>query len=243
MVSPPFNPYAPPKAADVAPPELVFGDFDISRAINDSWEICKRHFPLWLGAGFVAAVLAFFSFITIVGNLVLIPVLLWGTTRFLLRMVDGAPSFDDLFAGFKNYLSVLGRTLLYFVIAGVLGVLSESLVFVGQFVQSTPLVVLGWIVYFAFFCTVHMRFWFALFLIVDRDMGAIAAFGTSWNMTRGKTLKLMGLAILGALIAMAGVFACGIGVVWTMTMSWAMYGSAYRQMVGPPQNSPPAPAW
>src|SRR5437016_3791503 len=49
MANPPLNPYAPPKAADAPAEPLVFGDFDIGRAINEAWEACKRYFPLWLG--------------------------------------------------------------------------------------------------------------------------------------------------------------------------------------------------
>ncbi len=233
MVSPPLNPYAPPKAIELARVEHHFGDFDIARAITEAWEACKRHFPLWLGALFVALVLMFLSLLTIVGYFVLIPVFAWGAWKFVLNMIDGAPSFDDLFAGFKNYLSVLGRVLLLTIITLVMGALSESLVFVGNYLESLPLTIFGWVVYVTMFAAVLIRFTFGLLLIVDRNMGAIEALGASWKMTQGKTLKMIGLFILAAFIASAGFFACGIGAFWTITMAWVMHASAYRQIVGP----------
>jgi uncharacterized membrane protein len=242
MASPPFNPYAPPKAPDLPATAPAIGDFDIGQTVTDAWENSKRHFPLWLGVGLVAGFLIVLSLVTIIGAFVLAPVLGWGATKFLLNLHDGSPSFDDLFSGFKNYLTVLGRTLLLFAISFVLGALSEGLVLAGNLTDSMPLVVIGYVVYFAFLVGVHLRFTFALFLIVDRDLGAIAALGASWNMTRGKTLKLVGFVIVASLLGGAGFFACGIGLVWSMTMSWLMYASAYRQTCGPSQRPVPMTA-
>jgi uncharacterized membrane protein len=158
-------------------------------------------------------------------------------------MVDGRPSFDDLFAGFKNYLSSLGRMLLLTLIILGLTVLAESLVFVGQFMKSTPIMIVGWLIYISFVIGVLLRLYFSFLLVVDKDMGAIDALGASWRMTQGKTLKLVGLAFLSTLVAMSGVIACGIGMIWTMTMAYIMYASAYRQIAGPSQQPAAMPAW
>jgi uncharacterized membrane protein len=242
--SPPVNPYEPPKFADAPVAPLAFADLDIGRAVTDSFEACKRHFPLWLGVLFVAFFLVVLSLITIVGYFVLVPVFVWGTTKFLLNMIDGGPSFDDLFAGFKNYLSVLGRVLLVSVVYIVLAFLSQGLTFVGQYLESWPLMAVGWLVYLAFAFVVSPRLMFAFFLVVDRDMRALESFAVAWNMTQGKTLKVLGLSMLSGLIGFAGIFACGVGMIWTLTMSWVMYASAYRQMIGPPLARPAvAAAW
>src|SRR3954469_2148058 len=65
MANPPINPYAPPKVADVAPAELVFGDLDVGRTVTEAWESCRRHFPLWLGVVLVAIVLMVGSALTV----------------------------------------------------------------------------------------------------------------------------------------------------------------------------------
>jgi uncharacterized membrane protein len=243
MASPPINPYAPPKAVDVAPVEWVFGDLDVGRTVNEAWESCRRHFPLWLGVVMVAMVLMIGSLLTIVGAFVIVPVFIWGCSKFLLNMIDGRPSFDDLFVGFKNYLTALGRMLLLTVVSAVLGLLSESLVFVGQYLGSVPLIAFGYVVYLAFALGVLLRLSFGIFLVVDRDMGALEALGVSWRMTQGKTWKVIGLGFLSNMIAAVGLFACGVGIVWSGTMAWVMYASAYRQMIGPPVRSPAPAAW
>ena len=53
MANPPFNPYAPPQEGAVRMPAPVLGDFDVTRALGDAWEVTKRNFPLWLGVGIV----------------------------------------------------------------------------------------------------------------------------------------------------------------------------------------------
>ncbi len=234
MASPPLNPYAPPKAADVPAEPLVFGDFDIGRAINDAWEACKRHFPLWLGVLVVGGILVLLSAITVIGYFVAVPVFVWGFGKFFLNMVDGKPSFDDVFAGFKNYLPVLGRMLLLIVILALLQFISESLVFVGQFTNSKVVTLVGWVIYVVVFFTVVLRlYFFSFFLAIDRDMGAIESLANAWRMTQGKVMKTIGLGLFFFLIMMAGVLACFVGVFFTATMAYVMYASAYRQMVGP----------
>jgi hypothetical protein len=242
MVTPPINPYAPPKAVDVEPVHLEFGGLDVGRTVTEAWESCTRHFPVWLGIVLVGFVLTTLSALTIVGCFVVVPVFAWGGSKFLLNMVDGGPSFDDLFAGFKEYWTALGRILLLGVITMVLSVLSESLVFVGEYLNSVPLVVVGYVVYFVLAFGVLIRLYFGLFLVVDRDMGAIEALGVSWRMTQGKTWKLVGLAFLSSLISAAGLFACGVGIFWSAMMAWVMYASAYRQIIGPPLR-PAVPSW
>jgi hypothetical protein len=243
MASPPLNPYAPPKALDVAPaPELAFGQLDVGRTVTEAWESCGRHFPIWLGIVCVGLVLATMSALTIIGYFVIVPVFVWGGSKFLLNMIDGGPSFDDLFVGFKNYLTALGRMLLLTVVSVVLWASCESLVFVGEYLHSLALTVFGYAVYLVLAVSVLLRLTFGHFLVVDRDMGALEALGVSWRMTRGKTWKLVGLAFLSSMIAIAGAFACGVGVLWSGTMAWVMYASAYRQIIGPPLRTP-APAW
>jgi uncharacterized membrane protein len=173
------------------------------------------------------------SAITLIGYFVAVPVFAWGFGKFFLNMVDGKPSFDDIFAGFKNYLPVLGRTLLLILILVLLGLLSESLMFVGEFTESIVVSLVGWVIYIVVLCTVGMRLNFAFFLAIDRDTGAFESLVSSWRMTQGKVMKTIGLGLLSGLIAGAGVLACFVGVFFTAMMACVMYASAYRQMVGP----------
>jgi hypothetical protein len=185
---------------------------------------------------FLLAMLCFLlSALTIVGYFVLVPVLGWGLVKFLLNMRDGDPKVSDLFSGFSNYGVALGRTLLLALILGLAGVASESLVFVGQYLKSVPIQGLGWVVYLAAVALVLGRLYFAFFFIVDKDMSAIVALSAAWQATRGKGLKIFALLLVSGLIGALGLLALCIGSLFTLPMSYAMYVSAYRQMVGGPQ--------
>jgi uncharacterized membrane protein len=118
--------------------------------------------------------------------------------------------------------------------------LSESLVFVGQFMKSTPLIVVGYVIYITFFALVLSRLYFAFFFVVDRDMPAVEALSASWRATQGKALKMFSLAIVAGLVSMSGLIGLCVGVLFTVPMSYVMYASAYRQVAG---YGSPRPGW
>jgi len=181
------------------------------------------------------------STLTVIGYFLAVPVFGWGMVKFFLNMQDQRqPTFNDLFAGFSNYWTVLGRMLLVTVIYIGLVLLSESLVFVGQFMKSTPLTVVGYGIYIAFFALVLSRLYFAFFFVVDRDMPAIEALSVSWRATRGKTLKMLALAILSSFVGVSGLIGLCVGVLFTLPMSYVMYASAFRQVAG---HGSPAGGW
>jgi len=225
-----YNPYQAPgfDQNPATPP----GDFDIGQTIKEAWENTKRHAGVAIGVFLLAGICVILSAMTVIGYFVLVPVLGWGMTKFLLNMHDGRPEVGDLFSGFSNYGKVLGRMLLAVLIVGAAGIASESLVFIGQYLKSTPIQALGWVVYCAAFALVLGRLYFAFFFIVDQDMPTIQAFSAAWQATQGKGLKIFLLLIVAGLIGGLGVLALCVGMLFTMPMSYAMYVSAYRQMVG-----------
>jgi uncharacterized membrane protein len=227
-----YNPYQPPTFDQV--PATPPGDFDIGRSIREGFENTKRHAAVAIGVFVLAGLCMGLSAITIIGYFVLIPVLGWGLVKFLLALHDGNPQVSDLFSGFSNYGTVLGRTLLAAIILGAIGVASESLVFVGQYMKSLPIQALGWVVYAAAIALVLGRLYFAFFFIVDKDMPAVQALSAAWQATQGKGLKIFALMIISGLLGALGMLALCIGVLFTLPMSYAIYASAYRQMVGGP---------
>jgi uncharacterized membrane protein len=110
--------------------------------------------------------------------------------------------------------------------------LGESLLLVGEFMTSTPLIVVGNVLYIGFFALVLSRLYFAFFFVVDRDMPAIEALSVSWRATRGKTLKMFALPILAGAVGVSGVIFLCVGLLFTVPMSYVMYASAFRQVAG-----------
>ena len=112
------NPYAPP-GSDLggASPRGFLpgrGDFDIGQCLSEGWAKTWSNFPLWLVFGLAFVVLFAVAAMTVVGIFLVVPVLTWGGTLFVLHMYDGGAEFGDLFAGFSRYgtalVGMLGET-------------------------------------------------------------------------------------------------------------------------------------
>jgi hypothetical protein len=130
--------YAPPRADLGAhgPPLLGTGDFDIARCFSEAWANTWENFPLWLGAGIVFVLASVGSVITILGILLALPVLAWGSFRFFLRMHDGGARVGDLFAGFSRYGSTLGPMLGFYLLTMLIGLPANAVVQIGA--RSSP---------------------------------------------------------------------------------------------------------
>ncbi len=66
--------------------------------------------------------------------------------------------------------------------------------------------------------------------IVDRNMGVIEAFKYSSSITTNNRMNLLGLALLSALIALAGCAALMLGLVFALPVIWLSWTVAYRWM-------------
>jgi hypothetical protein len=235
----PFNPYQAP--VDEARASVGVGDFEIGQAVSDGFERTKLYWSTAIGVLLLGGLLILLSTVTVIGYFLVVPVFGWGMTKFFLNMQDQRqPQLNDLFAGFSNYGTALGRMLLVGVTYIGMALLSESGVFIGQYLKSTPIVIAGYAIYLVFFVFVLARFYFAFFFLVDRDLKAMDALGASWRATEGKGLKMVGLALVAGLIGSLGVLGLCVGVFFTIPMSYVMYASAYRQVVG--YEPPPAVA-
>lgn len=237
------NPYEPPGSAITDERALALegtGTFDIGQCLSDAWDDTWANFPLWLGVMLLGALVMVASVLTVVGIIFLIPVLIWGIARFYLNMTDRRASFGDLFAGFSNYGAVLVNTLVLMICLQVLAFIGQSVQLVGQFSESVELIVIGGAVNLVWAFGVMVRFYFGILLLVDRGLGAVESLQVSWEMTRGQTLKLVGLLLTTAVIALLGLLVLVIGVIPASVMGYLMWTSAYRQMVGRPAAGPAA---
>lgn len=236
MAESPLNPYQAPFAHDPASGGGA-GDFSIQRALSDGWNATRNYFPLWLGVGIVGSLCAGAAAITVIGAIVVVPVLVYGGIKFLLNMLDGRAQFNDLFSGFSNYGSVLGRMLLLILLLALIGLASESVLLIGNFTDSGVLQLVGSLIYLGATLFVILPLSFSTFFLVDQNMGATEALGASWRIARGKLGKLLLLTLVEMLIGVLGVLALVVGVIFSMTIAYAMLASAYRQMVA---NAPDA---
>ena len=228
------NPYASPSAdlgAERTEQVGGRGDFEIGQCLSDAWANTWANFPLWLGVGLVLTVAVMLGVLSVVGIVLVLPVLGWGATHFGLRMHDGRAGFGDLFAGFSQYGSALTGMLGCVVLIIGVGLIGQSLQIVAQLSENTALLGVGMFVNLVFAVFITPRLTFAYFFVVE-GVSPVDALSRSWNVTSASKWKIVGLVFIAPLILFVGLLALVVGVIPAMTIVYLMWVSAYRQTVG-----------
>lgn len=230
------NPYAPPAADLGREPGADLlqgrGEFDVRRALSDAWNNTWANFPLWLWVGIVGLLATLLSMVTVVGIVLLLPVLGWGGVLFLLRMHDGGAELNDLFAGFSRYGTALVGILVVGVAVTLLGVPVQLVQLAAEQTGAAWLYAAWVVVYLVVFLLLFPRFIFAYFYVVDRDLGPVEALERSWHVTSPLKWKVAALLLLNYAVLFAGALALLVGVIPAAVMTYLMWVSAYRQAEG-----------
>ena len=200
------------------------------------------------------------AWLTLMGVLVLClatvpllgPVALAGFSIAGLRFVERRAQVSDLFAGFSRFLPVLG--------AGVLTGLSHlAVLFVGYlpfllatryssvgggsggFTSTLILVSLSYgllLIALAVIYWLQGRWVLVYALIVERQYGALRALQTSWKITQPYQWRLLFLTFVGFTTAVAGVYLCGAGLLFTFPLALAIQGAVVHQLFGADDGEP-----
>jgi uncharacterized membrane protein len=169
------------------------------------------------GFGVVALVLRGISFIV---NLCVSSFFMGGIAKFSLKVARGEPyAFGDVFAGGQYFLSILVVYLLTYLAVGI------GLVF---------LIVPGIIV--------AIGFSMAIPTIVDRSPGPIDALSESWKLTEGNRVNLFIFGLICFGLSIAGVCACGIGILLVAPILYIAWLYVYLKLTGQPVAALPSPA-
>ena len=224
--------YRPPRSKLTREPDAPLlaapAEFSIGTALGDGWRAMVASFPLWVGIGFVGSVLGVVSAITLIGIVLLMPVVLWGFAVASLRMFDGRGRFGDLFAGFPVY----GRAVGYGLGLLVLSYLVSAPATIAQ--MALPGETLGWLLLgFAvswLWGFVTIRFMAAWFFLVEHDRGPLQSMRASWVYTRGQWGRLILYMLVSLGIWILGLAALGIGIIPASVVIGFGYVSIYRQI-------------
>ena len=99
-----------------------------------------------------------------------------------------------------------------------------------QFIYGL-VVILGQLFFILPGAFIAVRWFFApLYLIDHPDAGIGEALQASWEKTKGHYWQLFGLGFLATIIAGSGVLLCGIGIYFTLIISYAAQVIAYRML-------------
>jgi len=184
---------------------------DIGRAVGRGWELVRDNMALLVGAtalGWLVAV-----------GLAVVPVLGWivgfvmlgGLDYVFLRRIRGeAVQLGDVFAGFNE-------ALLHLALAGLVKSLLTSLGFLLCILPGIYLAV-GYV--------------FALPLVIDKKMEFWPAMEVSRRVVHHHWWSIFALVIVVSLIVVAGVLACGVGVLVAAPVASASLMYVYEDLFG-----------
>ncbi|MGI9542170.1 MAG: hypothetical protein ACR2MX_02865 [Cyclobacteriaceae bacterium] len=152
------------------------------------------------GPGFI-----FLQILAFIYWLLVWPVFQYGGDYLFLKAArDQKFEVKEMFKGFDKYLNVILSNLLV-----------SAVVVMGLILLIVPGII------------VACRLAFVPYLVMDRDMEAIAAVEKSWQMTRGHAWKIFGLVLLAIPIILLGLLMLFIGVIpaamWVSTAFASLY--------------------
>ena len=238
------NPYATPnqyvtptQPSGPLPPiqhTLISGE----QVISDSWEIYKEQFGMTL-AGFVIVFVlnnlanapadiirmvvpemnpnggeillmgVAWLFFTVLGMAINVWLMV-GQFRYFLQIARGqTPQITDLFTGWPQFPKAFGLFLLLML-----------MVLAGTMLCIVPGVILA------------LMFMPSLYLLVDRDMGVMESLNRSQELTNGNKGSLFLIGLFGIALAIGGLLACCIGILFTMPLASMTWTVAYLGMTG-----------
>jgi uncharacterized membrane protein len=146
--------------------------------------------------------------LNIIATQILSAFLSLGATRIGLNLVSGKEfNLGMLFGGGKKLLPGLLATILF-----------GLMVAVGLLLFVVPGIYLA------------LRYGFFLTAMVDRDLGVIDSFKYSSAITANNRMKLFLLALLGLVVALAGILALCVGMFFALPVIWLSWLVAYRWM-------------
>ncbi len=131
-----------------------------------------------------------------------------GLAKIYLRFRDGdRPVFENLFDGLAHFHKYLGAAIIAWV----------------AILMGLILFVVPGIVFL-------IRLWFLAFVIADTKAGPLEAIQQSWDISRGRTMELLGFFFLLIVLNVAGLICLGVGLLVTLPISGLALAHLYRDL-------------
>ncbi len=242
--SAPDTPYAAGNSASTyATPT---GNLDFGSILGDAWKLVTSNLGLVISiifgvygfmfvAGAIIEIIApsdgpskdINSLLTIILNLVFLPLNYSLVYVFCQIIGRGRSTFGAAFHGYRQWWSL-------FVTAFIIGacmIPGLVLVFAGAtFVSNSG--ILGGLLVIAGFMMIIMGVFLAPYEVVDKGKPPLEAVQTSWSVTKGRRLTLFVYSFLFGIIGLAGILACGVGLLVTLPLSNAGVVLMYQRLRG-----------
>jgi hypothetical protein len=201
---------------EVLAAQILASDYtiDIGRCIGRGWELVKANFWLLIGVSFVGGLIAAGGGIPWIGPIIGLIIggpMMGGVYALYLRRIRGQPaSFGDAFIGFS----------IAFVPLMLAHLVSALLIGVGLVLCILPGIYLA------------VSWMFTLPLVIDKGIDFWPAMELSRKVVTKHWWLMFGLLIVCGLVAIAGVFACCVGIIVTAAIAQAALMYAYEDIFG-----------
>ena len=198
------------------------------------------------------ACLCIIPILGVIAFVLLVPALFGGGMRFFLNAVNSQrPDISDLFTGFREFGKWLMITVILVVVAFLLAIpqlivnhltgFSPGFIPHHNFLHPmTPMAIpaatpmstsaLGYGVSLltSIACAFVFARWMFVFPAAAEGYGHLEAFGRSSQMTAGRRWLLFWILFVVKLLGVAGILACGIGILFTLPLALCAYVSLYN---------------
>lgn len=213
--------------------------FSISEAFESGWARFKENWGVLVPAALAFYAVQFIYNICVnfvvkdyhplflfflVASIVLVIIMSLGYIKMALMVHDGQkPVFKDLFSCYDKVFPAIG---IYILITLAVGL--------GLVLLIVPGIILA------------LKFYFPYYILVDRDTGVIESMKISSRLTKGVKLKLLLFSLFCGAIFLAGILACGVGILVAFPVLMLMNVHVYRTLearsAAAPTQSAPGPA-
>lgn len=228
---------------------------DIGATISAAWQMYKSRFGSILGATLTALGLTFLCSLIPFGigalaSLILTGPLMGGLFLVLARHVRGEdPPVGDVFNGFKNHFKnlmltnivkgmLIGIAFIPAIILGVvavIGILAQNKgggKFHFEFTALIGLAIAAGVLGILAAIYLQVSWMFALPLAADKQLSFWPALQLSRKVVGKHWWGTFGLVFVAGLVTALGVFACGIGLLFTMPISFLVLMHQYEKVFG-----------
>jgi uncharacterized membrane protein len=243
--------------------EFYRGAINPSDCISNGWNLVKQNYGLFFGISIVALLMV--SCIPCLNFFIVGPVMCGVYYCFLKEMRREPVSLGEMFKGFEFFVpamvigliaaipEIIGTILQWTVNLADLGLRSGSR---ENYFQSNDtqfalaggllaFAIIGGLVLFLLSVALRISLFFALPLIVEHKLGAVDAMKLSAQAAWANVGGLILLFLLEIVVALIGVLALCIGILFVIPIIYAANAFAYRQVfpnLGPNfQTAPPPP--
>jgi uncharacterized membrane protein YesL len=191
--------------------------------LREAWDLIGADLPLFTMAAFLTISLSLLS-----AFILALPLLVGLCIMFLEKLNGRQPELKHLWEGITQHFPASIVVYMIYMLASV--PFDAANVFLQT--RAAPCPTVGILTVLVGLWLIGTPLFFCLPLIADRDLSARDALRLSWARVRTQPLNILLNVIVCSIVALFGLFACGLGLIITLPLVVATLVLAYRDLVG-----------